>query len=221
MMLWGRVRSASGFGKGAGPRATTFAWGVVTKCISILWAKPPKLLVILLSPIPLSSPSTYISSGGWVPVYKFASPQSKLPLISSWFCQGKSKYGAGSLGIWAVKERDGEARPEISFESERSDPSILAPSHLSFWPQCSQGAGMLTTSWASRGPSRLQVRPRRQGCEPAFSWWPRTPCHAQLWVPDLCHMLTNTLSLRQAGNFTLLNAKKGHSTQFPHLCRRI
>lgn len=28
-----------------------------------------------------------------------------------------------------MKERDGEARPEISFESERSDPSILAPSN--------------------------------------------------------------------------------------------
>lgn len=105
-------------------------------------------------------------------------------------------------------------------------PGCLQPVPLAHpWPPCSllqcskcwgsQEAEMLMASWAPRGPRQLLARPRCQGCEPASSWWPHKPCYAWLWAPGLCHMLTNTPSLRKAGNLMLLVQNRSLHTILP------
>lgn len=199
-------------------------------------------MILLYSfPPPLPHASTYISLGGQGSGYKFASPQSKLPLIWSWFCQGRSKYGAETLGIWAIKVRAGEAETEANFWSKRLDPGILAPSYMYFWPslhppprhpflhkaqiiKCrwvDHGARMLTTSWVSRGPRQLQVRPSHKGWKPTFYLWPRTRCCAQHLVPNLCNALTEHTLIEARWKFHTSKCKIGQSIQFPHLCRHV
>lgn len=185
--------------------------------------------MILLSPFPPPLPhtSTYISSGGQGAGYKFASPRSKLPLIWSWFCQGRSKYGAGTLGIWAIKVRAGEAKTEANFWSKRSDPGILAPSYMYFWlslrppprhPPCtehklSSAGGGTTGPGCSQHPEfhEGQVSSRSGQAarvESQLSTYDPVHCAVhRFWSQTSAIHSQSILLLRQAGNFTLLNAK--------------
>lgn len=184
--------------------------------------------MILLSPFPPPLPHTsiYISSDGQGPGYKFASPQSKLLLIWSWFCQGRSKYGTGTLGIWAIKVRAGEAKTEANFWSKRSDPSILAPSYTYFWlslylclntPLCiehklsSAGGGTMGLGCSQHPEFHEGQVSSRSGqaarVESQISTYDLAHCavHSSWSQTSAVHL--HLLLLRQAGNFTLLNAK--------------